>query len=123
MGDLMDSTLFDKLLESVQEMAAVESGEKQPARVSWFTNGVHVAETYENTMKPCYICGKGTMTVDSRETTFNYRGHTKVITGIEGEHCDTCGESVLEPGEGEKYATIIREFREHVDAEYGKELS
>ncbi|WP_244968132.1 type II toxin-antitoxin system MqsA family antitoxin [Pseudomonas sediminis] len=47
---------------------------------------------------------------------FAYREQTTVITEVEADWCNACGEALIGPEQGERVMTAIKRFRQQVEA-------
>lgn len=64
----------------------------------------------------CPICGEAELVHDTRDQPYTYKGESTVITGVTGEFCSACGESVLDPAESARVMREMRDFTKQVNA-------
>ena len=66
----------------------------------------------------CPACGGAELQEDTRHLQHTYKGRTLTVRKLQGEHCPACGESVLSPKDGERFAREVAAFQAQVNAEY-----
>ncbi len=62
----------------------------------------------------CPICGTGTIKVEKRPETFEYKGQTLTLE-LTVYSCDVCGEGFLDDEEMRKHQKTIKDFQRRVD--------
>jgi|TARA_A100001518_G_C1225386_1_gene73277 HTH-type transcriptional regulator/antitoxin MqsA len=53
---------------------------------------------------------------EKRDMPFTYRDQTTVITEVEAEWCDACGEALIDPEQSQRVMASMKRFRQQVDA-------
>jgi len=71
----------------------------------------------------CLNCGKKEMLHTVRDVPYEYKGKNTVIPEIKGWHCLNCGEVEFNPGEGVRFAELIKQFAEKIDKETAVDLA
>lgn len=64
----------------------------------------------------CPACGSADLVREKRDMPFTYREQTTVITEIEADWCNACGEALTGPEQSERVMTAMKRFRQQVDA-------
>ena len=73
--------------------------------------------------RECLNCEKKEMVHTVRDVPYEYKGNKTVISDIKGWHCLKCGEVEFNPGEGVRFADIIKQFAEKIDEEAAVDLA
>ena len=63
----------------------------------------------------CPLCRKGTIKVERRLETFDYRGHVLTLY-LTVYSCDVCGEGFFDDEEMRRNQRVIKEFQRRVDS-------
>jgi HTH-type transcriptional regulator / antitoxin MqsA len=53
---------------------------------------------------------------DIRDLPYTYKGESTIITGVKGDFCSACGESVLDAKESTRVSLAMLEFNKQVNA-------
>lgn len=71
---------------------------------------------------PCLTCNKGTMHYGIKTLMYSRPKDPRqvVVPDVRGWHCDRCGETVFDKGEGARYAAAIEKLYQ---GQYGKTRS
>lgn len=64
----------------------------------------------------CPVCGAAELVHDTRDLPYTYKGATTVISGVTGEHCPACSESVLDSAESARVSAAMLGFNRQVNA-------
>lgn len=64
----------------------------------------------------CPTCGKADLIHEQRDLPYAYKGRKTVISAVEADWCDACGESLTGPGETDRVMAAMREFNRSVNA-------
>jgi HTH-type transcriptional regulator/antitoxin MqsA len=64
----------------------------------------------------CPVCGNPDLVREKRDMPFTYREQTTVITEVEGDWCNACGEALIGPEQSERVMAAIKRFRQQVEA-------
>ncbi|MNE77615.1 Antitoxin MqsA [compost metagenome] len=64
----------------------------------------------------CPVCGDAVLVHDTRDLPYNYKGESTVISGVEGDYCPACGESVLDAAESQRVSAAMLAFNKQVNA-------
>ncbi|MFY2610608.1 type II toxin-antitoxin system MqsA family antitoxin [Achromobacter ruhlandii] len=64
----------------------------------------------------CPVCGAAELIHDTRDMPYTYKGETTVITGVTGDFCPACTESVLDLAESDRVMREMRAFSKQVNA-------
>jgi len=67
------------------------------------------------TMK-CVSCGAAKLVHDTRDVPYTYKGQSTTISGVTGDYCSTCGDSVHEGTEAQRYSAAIIAFNKEVNS-------
>jgi len=62
----------------------------------------------------CPICGSGTLKIEKKPETFEYKGQTLTLE-LTVYSCNACGEKFFDNEEMKKYQKIIKDFQRRVD--------
>jgi len=73
--------------------------------------------------RECLNCEKKEMVHTVRDVPYEYKGNNTIISDIKGWHCLNCGEVEFNPGEGVRFADIIKQFAEKIDEEAAVDLA
>lgn len=65
----------------------------------------------------CPTCGKRSLTTDTRDLPYTYKGQTTVFAQVTGDFCSACGESLLDAAESRRTMALMLEFNKKVNAE------
>ncbi|MCX8985157.1 type II toxin-antitoxin system MqsA family antitoxin [Citrobacter portucalensis] len=65
----------------------------------------------------CPICGGAELVHETRDIEYEYKGRKTTISGVTGDFCDACGESILDDEAGDQYMAAITAFNREVNAE------
>jgi HTH-type transcriptional regulator / antitoxin MqsA len=65
----------------------------------------------------CPTCGKRSLTSDTRDLPYTYKGQTTVFAQVTGDFCSACGESLLDAAESRRTMALMLEFNKKVNAE------
>jgi len=64
----------------------------------------------------CPVCGAAELVHDTRDVTYTYKGESTVITGVTGEFCPACDESVTGLAETDRVMREMQAFSKQVNA-------
>lgn len=64
----------------------------------------------------CPTCGKRSLTTNTRDLPYTYKGHTTVFAQVTGDFCSACGESLLDAAESRRTMALMLEFNKKVNA-------
>ena len=64
----------------------------------------------------CPTCGKRSLTADTRDLPYTYKGQTTVFAHVTGDFCSACGESLLGAEESRRTMALMLEFNKKVNA-------
>lgn len=64
----------------------------------------------------CPVCGAATFIHDRRDIEYVYKGQPTLLPSIEGDYCNSCGESVHDQAESERMGALIKAFQRQVNA-------
>ena len=64
----------------------------------------------------CPVCGNSDLMQEKRDMPFTYRDQTTVITEVEAEWCDACGEALIDTEQSQRVMASMKRFRQQVDA-------
>ena len=64
----------------------------------------------------CPVCGAAELIRDTRDLPYTYKGEATVITGVTGDFCPACVESVLDAAESDRVMREMRTFSKQVNA-------
>lgn len=64
----------------------------------------------------CPVCGAADLIHDTRDLPHTYKGESTVITGVTGDFCPACSESVLNSAESDRVMREMRDFAKQVNA-------
>lgn len=65
----------------------------------------------------CPTCGKRSLTTDTRDLPYTYKGQTTVFAQVMGDFCSACGESLLDAAESRRTMALMLAFNKKVNAE------
>jgi HTH-type transcriptional regulator / antitoxin MqsA len=57
----------------------------------------------------CPSCTVAELVHDTRDMSYPYKGEMHVISGVTGDFCPACGESVLDAAESVRVSSVMRE--------------
>jgi YgiT-type zinc finger domain-containing protein len=105
-----------------EAVLSLEDGERYSDKVEQFYHAVRVRLGLSGQPdRTCPICGGGELVHDTRDVPYAYKGHTTILSAVEADYCDACGDSILNRVHGDRYGRLLREFRQQVDAGPAKE--
>ena len=64
----------------------------------------------------CPDCGAAELVHATRNLTYTFKGQTTVLTGVEGDFCPACGESILDAAQSERVMHDMSAFAKEVNA-------
>lgn len=64
----------------------------------------------------CPVCGGADLIHDTRDVPYVYKGETTLISGVTGDFCPACAESILDPAETNRVMKEMRQFAKQVNA-------
>lgn len=64
----------------------------------------------------CPVCGGADLVRERRDMPFTYREQTTVITEVDADWCNACGEALTDPEQSERVMAAMKHFRQQVDA-------
>jgi HTH-type transcriptional regulator/antitoxin MqsA len=64
----------------------------------------------------CPVCGDAELSHEIRNMPFSYKGQTTVITGVTGDFCPQCCESILGMAESQRVMHEMQVFTKQVNA-------
>ncbi|MGY2412803.1 type II toxin-antitoxin system MqsA family antitoxin [Pseudomonas pergaminensis] len=64
----------------------------------------------------CPVCGAANLVHDTRDLPYLYKGETTLITGVTGDFCPSCSESILDLVESDRVMKEMRAFSKRVNA-------
>jgi HTH-type transcriptional regulator/antitoxin MqsA len=65
--------------------------------------------------RECLSCGQEDMVYAVRDVPYSYRAHETVISKVKGWHCSHCGEVEFDPGEGARFAEIMKRIANDIN--------
>ena len=68
-------------------------------------------------MMICPCCGNAELVSEARDYPYTYKGESTVITAVEGDHCPSCGEAILDREHGDRFSRLIGEFQKRVNSD------
>ncbi len=63
----------------------------------------------------CPVCGAATFIHDRRDIEYIYKGEPTLLSSIEGDYCNSCGESVHNEAETERMGVLMKAFQRQVN--------
>lgn len=73
--------------------------------------------------RECLNCSQGILKHVVKDVPCEYKGHAIVVRKVAGWHCPHCREVEFDPGEGERFAAVVRQIAAEVDAREAAELA
>ena len=64
----------------------------------------------------CPVCGGAELVHDTRDLPYIYKGETTILSGVTGEFCSACNESVLDANESRRIMDLMLDFDKKVRA-------
>lgn len=64
----------------------------------------------------CPVCGGAELVHDTRDLPYIYKGETTILSGVTGEFCPACNESVLDANESRRIMDLMLDFDKEVRA-------
>lgn len=64
----------------------------------------------------CPICGGADLKHETRDVTYEYKGHQIVVRGITGDFCDECDEVIYNAEMSAKFSTAVAELHREVNS-------
>ncbi|MGQ5525453.1 type II toxin-antitoxin system MqsA family antitoxin [Chitinimonas sp. PSY-7] len=64
----------------------------------------------------CPVCGAAELIRDTRDVPYTYKGESTVITGVAGDFCPACAESILDAAESNRVMREMQAFSRQVNA-------
>ncbi len=64
----------------------------------------------------CPVCGAAELIHDTRDLPFTYKGESTLISGVTGDFCPACAESILDPSESNRVMREMQAFTKQVNA-------
>lgn len=64
----------------------------------------------------CPVCGGAELVHDTRDLSYTYKGETTILSGVTGEFCPACNESVLDSNESRRIMDLMLDFDKAVRA-------
>jgi len=64
----------------------------------------------------CPTCGAANLVHDTRDLTYIYKGESTLLTGVKGEFCPACEESILDAAESRRTMDLMLAFNKQVNA-------
>lgn len=64
----------------------------------------------------CVSCGAAKLVHDTRDVPYTYKGQSTTILGVTGDYCSTCGDSVHEGTEAQRYSAAVLAFNKEVNS-------
>lgn len=64
----------------------------------------------------CPCCGGAELVFEARDYPYTYKGESTVIPAVEGDHCPSCGEAILDREHGNRFSALIGKFQKQVNA-------
>lgn len=64
----------------------------------------------------CPVCGAAELVQDTRDQSYTYKGESTVLSGVTGDYCTACGESILDESESRRVMDMILEFNKQVNS-------
>lgn len=65
----------------------------------------------------CPRCGSSAMVYDCRDIHHAYKGHNRIIAGVNCHHCTDCGENILQGHEARRVSKAMNDFNRKVNGE------
>jgi HTH-type transcriptional regulator/antitoxin MqsA len=63
----------------------------------------------------CLVCGAAEAIHVIRDIPCLYKGEEFSITGVEGDFCPTCGETILDMANATRYSSLLGEFHKRIN--------
>lgn len=63
----------------------------------------------------CPVCSSADLVQEKRDMPFTYRQQATVITEVEADWCNACGEALTGPEQSERVMLAMKRFRQQVD--------
>lgn len=67
----------------------------------------------------CPVCGQAELVHATRDMPYTYKGETTIITQVEADWCDTCGESLTGPDQSQRVMQAMARARQRINARAG----
>lgn len=64
----------------------------------------------------CPVCGAAELVQDTRDQSYTYKGESTVLSGVTGDYCTACGESILDESESRRVMDMMLEFNKQVNS-------
>jgi len=64
----------------------------------------------------CPFCAAAELMHDTRDVPYVYKGEETIISGVTGDYCPACGESVLDSAESTRVSAAMLDFNKQVNA-------
>ena len=64
----------------------------------------------------CPVCGAADLIHDIRDLPYTYKGEVATISGVKGDFCPACAESILDATESDRVMREMRAFSKQVNA-------
>lgn len=68
----------------------------------------------------CGACGAETVTQETRDLPYSYRGVTTTLHAISAQFCSTCGEATMDHDEADHYGKLVSVFKQQVNRDTGE---
>ena len=66
----------------------------------------------------CPVCGDAELIHDTRDLPYTYKGETKTIPAVTGDHCPACSEVILDREHGDRNSEWVGIFQRQVNAAF-----
>jgi HTH-type transcriptional regulator/antitoxin MqsA len=63
----------------------------------------------------CPCCGATELVHETRDLPYTYKGKSTTIPSACGDFCPTCGEVIFDATNGDRYASLTRDFQNAVN--------
>lgn len=65
----------------------------------------------------CPCCGAAELVHDTRDIVRTYKGQSRTIPAVTGDFCPSCGETVLDRVNGDRYSELVSQFHRKINGE------
>lgn len=64
----------------------------------------------------CPVCDSADLLREKRDMPYAYREQATVITEVDADWCNACGEALIGPEQSDRVMAAMKRFRQQVDA-------
>jgi HTH-type transcriptional regulator/antitoxin MqsA len=72
--------------------------------------------------RECLNCGQGNLRHAVKGVAYEYKGYATKVPKVSGWHCPHCHEVEFDPGEGKRFAEVIKSVAAEIDTREAGEL-